>query len=732
MAGYNIPDGYPTYKGTDDDGLPIVRPPASVDTAGIDADSPEALSIIMANQDIIQKFVQTQRRNYALSGNAIHNASLDVPDLQLSYQNQFGREKIRLIPRVTRTQSQPTTTTPERRESTPGVASSVPVPLIQPLCLLVFYKTNQWAVFDMASISPNGVAPPFDLVDGTPLQYLFEDPTSNFSWNNPPSMQFGGAIMTPIDFTRGASAPTNFQVYGTSLSDGQDSGVVIGDAWPIINVANDTVYTPIKKFQFQHGKLSSGTPTNAADMNPYFIDNEGTYYYAPQIAALSAQVTLDPMLYGGVYAMDAALASQVPVFNPDTAETLDVLHTTVVFEFLQNAAPGGLGVSDFWTIPAKPLTPAEVNTQAPVGTATWGVGKDGDPQINTPNRIITGIWYQDTAGTPERGTDGTLDISQPLPWPAYQIPDGGHGGTDSLTAAMIDMTCDWVPDTTAPAATTVPLEDPVQFLKLFATASDAWPEVMQIIGPIAPIHDNQGHAQLGPIVDELFFPWNGLGGELWQQGGGGRSPDLTPGSKLVEKIWPANDLPHENGYIWLGWASAGDPVLVEGYNQMLAWVTSLMPQVTTYPLGGTGKLTFKLEKFGLSSQGIVYLEPWPPSTSEGFYYSSPPQPTPTDQDPDVTPIHLFTPFGDHDGLQSWEPSMHISNGAHYIQGYTTTDMSGNSTPFLFLDGEDFFDVLTRTLNCQATDICAIFMDIPYSIAMSISGIQITPPSPPSS
>jgi len=165
-----------------------------------------------------------------------------------------------------------------------------------------------------------------------------------------------------------------------------------------------------------------------------------------------------------------------------------------------------------------------------------------------------------------------------------------------------------------------------------------------------------------------------------------------------------------------------------------------------------------------SNLPYLRLIPWPPATPQGYYYETldslgphtdynqeqvytygggtviTPSPKPTVSG--STTSTIYTPYGTFTGTtysihrdpvteaetymftETFLPWLHVSNKAHYIQGFRINeDPYGDTQRVMYLDGTtEYLQLLATNLGCETDDIRAVYMDIPLSIIQGITNV----------
>jgi hypothetical protein len=696
-----------------------VAPPVRVVIDGIDPDSPQAQALLANNADVITQFIATQRRDYARNILNIHKAYTRTPDIGISYQNQFGHETVRLTPypvypsETSSVSAQPAVPQPESIQP----PSSPPLPPPPSLYLMVLYKfngqSNGIAAIDMSTLSSTGVSP----------FYQSTSQGSNWGATQVPVAQYnfgrGGVILAPINFTPNAPAATKLYLSTTVLKSQQT--LLEAAHKPIMNGSGNTIYTALESWTLQNGILANNGPVDISDMVPYFISPDGDYYYAP--AWNGPQISLG---LGGSYPSynnGSPPASNMTHFYGADTELASLISTQLT-DLPTAQSYNFPALSDGWSMTISPDTASGlpgVNitmvVQNYVGTAAGevssaAVGADGyvgqasngaSVSLLTMSIAYVAQWYQTLTGTWSSG-DGSSNFSGDLPYPLYTIPSASSS-SDTVVASMEYILGDYAAAIGAPSAE---VGIPPSLVITFTSAPDPYPgntgqlDYYLAYGGATPAVEatyHTGFNNIGPLsgnldnsIDHVFYPVSVTNTAL-----------VTP-STITSTYF-------------------GLPVSDSSIND---WALAQLPSI---PLGEPGPLagSTTLAAFGeqwtesvtSAEQTAIFVESFPPSLSNGTYYYSTLVGTET--------YTTMTPYGAFNGtsMTSFFPWLHVSNGVHYLQGFT---MDG--VPHLYLDGQPFLSVLASSLgsDVQPSDIYAVFADIPIDAIQSLTNVSIALPT----
>jgi hypothetical protein len=424
-----------------------VVPPAQVVIDGIDPDSPQAQALLADNIDVINQFIAVQRRNYSLNILNIHKASVRTPEIGIVYQNQFGRETIRLTPypvylsETPEVLEQPTVPQLESIQLPPPVT----VPLTSDLYMMVLYATNMIAAIPMSTLP--AAAPTYNGLSADSNWLAYNTTTATVGANQIPvaQYQFGavGVILTPVNFTSGQAAATDYQLWTTRLTqnviyDGMATQLVLADQTtqfsygtptsllntpPIMSGTADMIYTAFDVYSMDNeGKLAR--VNNGGDVNvpPYCISSDGDYYYNPTWA--------DQLSYPGT-------AINRPGGSQDFFCVLDLEGSQCRRGMNTNALPD----SNNTTADAALLGSSSTANNDPPNSFNFGFMYSSHSNVDSEATITitytTGA-YDFVSGVYEVTYPFNPDFSGSVPYPQFR--NSNTGSSVQLIAEMIPVT----------------------------------------------------------------------------------------------------------------------------------------------------------------------------------------------------------------------------------------------------------------------------------------------------
>lgn len=742
-------DYFPIYK----DGVSFPNQttlPSSWRVTGPNADSAASQLIVQQNMDVITQFVNKQRQAYALSGTTVHRGQYIASDLAVAYYMLNGMETVTIIPHPTPvTPVKPVTPRPFVPQTPLVGVRRIPIPIPHdPLCLMVFYK---------GTTGENGIAAiRMDQLQASAVSaiYLSEAGTSNWAGVRTQVMQakFGatGAILSTIDFTPDSGQNLYFTLFPTTLSGGQKTSASILYEPPIMNGTAGIAYTALDAYSIQETPFQrTGPGGDAANSSgPFAISPDGDYYYTLEWnwSAEELRVVIDPSVV--VSFLPASVTSEantleaIPVryYTTQTPPTVLLAEYGASIQGLIPPAPADPTWQATLSYTSTPIGPAGTSVPAnppgtpqppglPAAPVMSGVGYYGQSKAGGAIKLAGFMQARAAIGVPGftldvavQSTGGDVaEFGSPIPWPVYSVPSASNSsGGDTLAVAMLPF------DATASLPLKITAGD-VTEASLDWTTPDSTADMAagSPIGKIAGTFVNiltQANSYLALPSTTTFVP----------------PPFISPPVAGTTDItfpdvgtFPESDA----GELSAAFAAAGDAV---GSFPEVSYAVAVggtwgydTPQEfaklfgVTIPASLLDPVQLALGIIESTAHTAVQLIPWPPSLSDpiddnhGKYYYSVINLTTSEV---FVSGKLTTPFGTYTMTtqNSFTPWLHVSNGQHWIQGYSV-----DSTPYLFLDGADFLVGLTQALNCQATDLRAMFMDIPLSVVQSVSDVTIT-------
>lgn len=105
---------------------------------------------------------------------------------------------------------------------------------------------------------------------------------------------------------------------------------------------------------------------------------------------------------------------------------------------------------------------------------------------------------------------------------------------------------------------------------------------------------------------------------------------------------------------------------------------------------------------------------FPPGTTQTPYYLRKIQPLGLDETIDI--VTPYKTFSNSDGnFKGW---LHVANATNVLQGFVV-----DNVPHLYFDAVDMMPALTKSLNCQPTDIAACYFDVKLSAIKLLAKIR---------
>jgi hypothetical protein len=590
---------------------------------GADPDSPQAQALIANNQDVIDQFVRVQRRNYDLGSIPIHKASTRTPDIGLTYQNQYGTEVLRITPYPV----YPGASTPQPSVSQPIPKPSFPTPPTPPTFetyMLVLYGTNGVAALPMSTLP--SVTPTYTGTVGRGNWQQYNPVLGVYGAPQIPVAQYrfgpAGVIMTPVDFTNGNEATSEYMLWTTQLLqnvayDGLGTGLQVLDNAtsqynydtiinnrcypPVMNGSATAIYTPLQTFSMSaDGHLAATGGGGDPSVPSYCISPDGDHYYDPTWA--------DQVI------VPTEAEFQQPGSTVHFFCVIDLEGTQFRRGGTTYALPGTTDTTIESTIGTS--STATANTE---NSFNWGWSytvQSNTLGSATPTITYTTGYYTEVGGVIDYVVPFNANYSGTVAYPQYRVPSSTSLGSDQVLIEMVPVTAT---KTYANIATSV-------------TSSDS----MSVFG----------------VTYSFSNP--GAGYE-------------------VTGTWP-------------------------------------------HP--------------------AIQLQPFPPSLSNGtttqYYYAHCDNRLSNAPYGSFESLNIVTPYGTFTGTtrNSFKPWLHVSNGAHYAQGFVI-----DGTPYLYLDGEDFLTPLVNGLSVPGSpalepkDIHAIYMDIPLVSIQTMNNVSASiPPS----
>jgi len=628
-----------------------------------DPDDANALLVIEHNWDIVSQFVEAQRANYRLGSVPILRAFTVTPDIAIRYQNIGGMETVLLSPypvsSVTTAVSNPSV------PSTPPSEQPVVTPpvTVNSLCMLVLYGNDKLAAYDM-KLLPN-------------LASIYKGTAKTISWPAGQAVTFQlnisgvGYIQSAIPLTPQLRGTSYYVLSTTLLTDGVSTSYTAGTLPVLMNANSNAVYTTTDTYNTKLQRTAGGG--DQSNGSPYFVDGSGTYYY------LDAGIPADTV--------NAALP---PTTTPATAS----MSTTAAYtcgtnqEFIQYV-PGVFGYVAYF---------ANDSTE---NFNTVRLTQLDTPSYSFTTQVLTNVHYTATAkpgGTPQLGTvtynalpqvyqtgnqtqvvQNTTPVSvssgSPL-WFHYT----NTGGKDNLVTVEQDYTyTDYVTPTSITQAYVDPLDPYVYTLDILMSTDDSYGYI--VVNPSSTLNGNtiineEGSITSdGPGVVDVTTNWPATFTGVANAEAALRASAV----KIWQQIETAQTFEVKTGQSWFG------------YDYL---------KVVTYTPDGVQppQITGQFEATPLY---------WPPGINGQYYLQL--------TDMGSLEQHYTTPYEALPVGNLLNPWLHVSNGTHYVQGYSTGP-TGQLVPKLYIDGADFTakllaDLSTPSHQVKATDLVAVYMDI---------------------